>query len=37
MACGADLSSGVPFTRLIGLRDAFVVLFFTINKEREEA
>ena len=36
MACVADLSSRVPFTRLIGLRDAFVVLFTQLISEKRK-
>lgn len=36
MACVADLSSGVPFTWLIGLRDAFVVLFPQLISEKKQ-
>lgn len=35
MACVADLSSTVPFTWLIGLRDAFVFIS-TINKRKKK-
>lgn len=35
MACVADLLSGVPFTWLIGLRDAFVMLFPQLIKRKK--
>lgn len=34
MACVADLLSGVPFIWLIGLRDAFVLLFPQLISEK---